>query len=60
MKQKDYQYVINQQALENFDKVSTVTGFTDGELVPQKPLRDPQGNKQRDQRRLSKKDRWDD
>lgn len=51
---------INERTLREFDRVSTVTGFTDEELTPVKPQRDPRGNKERDMRKLSKKDRWND
>lgn len=60
MSKHKYQAVINQRTLENFDKVSQLTGYTDGELVPDKPKRDPRGNKERDMRKLSKKERWND
>jgi hypothetical protein len=57
---KKFKEVINQRTLRNFDKVSQVTGFTDIELAPAKPQRDPKGSKERDMRKISKKDRWDD
>ena len=60
MSKHKYQAVINQRTLENFDRVSQLTGYTDGELTAEKPKRDPRGNKERDMRKLSKKERWND
>ena len=60
MSKHKYHNQINQRTLENFDKVSQLTGYTDDEVVPAKPQRNPQGNKERDMRKLSKKDRWYD
>jgi len=56
MKNVKFKDVINRNTLRDFDKVS---GNEDLE-VPVKPVRDPKGNKERDMRKLSKKDRWDD
>jgi hypothetical protein len=34
--------------------------YQEENAVEVKPQRDPRGNKERDMRKLSKKDRWDD
>ena len=60
MNKNKYQHVINQQALENWDRVTQEPRSQDEEVVADKPHRDPRINKERDQRRQSKKDRWDD
>lgn len=60
MKNK-FKDVINDRTLRDFDKVARQSPFYEEEMVVEaKPQRDPRGNKERDMRRLSKKDRWDD
>lgn len=59
MNKQTHKYVINQQTLENFERASTVQD-TDQEPILDKPVRDPRINKERDQRRQNKRDRWDD
>ena len=60
MNKNKYKHVINQQTLENFDKITQEQSFLNDEVLVDKPQRDPRINKERDQRRQSKKDRWDD
>ena len=60
MNKNKYQHVINQQALENFDRLTQEQTFLSEEVVVDKPQRDPRINKERDQRRQNKRDRWDD
>jgi hypothetical protein len=60
MNKNKYKHVINQQTLENFDKLTQEQSFLNDEVLVDKPQRDPRINKERDQRRQSKKDRWDD
>ena len=59
MKNDKFKKVINEQALRDFARVS---GYDDEDTVTviEKPKRDPKLNKERDMRKLSKKDRWDD
>lgn len=60
MNKNKYQHVINQQTLENWDKITQEQTFLTEEVVVDKPQRNPQEKKQRDQRRQNKRDRWDD
>jgi hypothetical protein len=60
MNKNKYKHVINQQTLENFDKLTQEQSFLNDEVLVDKPQRDPRINKERDRRRQSKKDRWDD
>lgn len=60
MNKNKYKHVINQQVLENFDRLTQEQSFLNDEVLVDKPQRDPRINKERDQRRQSKKDRWDD
>lgn len=60
MNKNKYQHVINQQTLENFEKIVQEQSFLTEEVLVDKPQRDPQANKLRDQRRQNKRDRWDD
>lgn len=60
MNKQKYKHVINQHTLENFDRVAQEQTWLDYTVLVDKPQRDPQINKERDQRRQSKKDRWND
>ena len=60
MNKNKYQHVINQQVLENWDRVIQEQTFFTEEVLVDKPQRDPRINKERDQRRQNKRDRWDD
>ena len=51
--------VINNMALDNFDRVSRNDFDSTDDVVPIKQVRDPKRDKDRDMRKLSKKDRWD-
>lgn len=59
MNKQTRRYVINEQTLENFERASSWPD-TDQEMTLEKPVRDPRANKERDQRKLNKRDRWDD
>ena len=59
MKQQNYKHVVNQHTLENFERASNYLDL-DQETVLEKPVRDPRTNKERDLRKLAKRDRWDD
>ncbi len=60
MNKHKYKHVINQQVLENFDKITQEQTWLDETVLVDKPQRDPRINKERDLRRQSKKDRWND
>lgn len=61
MKNAKFKNVINERTLRDFETVARSSPFYQEEnTVEAKPQRDPKGNKERDMRRLSKKDRWDD
>lgn len=60
MNKQKYKHVINQHTLENFDRVAQEQTWLDDTVLVDKPQRDPRINKERDQRRQSKKDRWND
>lgn len=59
MKNDKFKRVVNDYALTNFTKIS---GSDDEDLVLtyEKPKRNPKADKERDMRKVSKKDRWDD
>lgn len=59
MKNVKFKAVINERALRNFDALSQQDSV-DIPDVPVKQVRDPKGKKERDMRKQSKKDRWDD
>jgi len=61
MKNDKFKNVINERTLRDFDYVTRQSTFyQEDSVVEPKTLRDPRGNKERDMRKLSKKDRWDD
>lgn len=60
MKNDKFKNVINERTLRDFDKMTREQSFITEEVVVAKPQRNPRGNKERDMRKLSKKDRWDD
>lgn len=60
MNKHKYKHVINQQALENFERLAQEQTWLDETVLVDKPQRDPRINKERDLRRQSKKDRWND
>jgi len=60
MKNK-FKPVINERTLRDFDRVARQSPFYEEDaLVDAKVQRDPKGNKERDMRKKSKKDQWDD
>lgn len=58
MKNTKFKNVINERTLRDFDRVAQEPPFSEDILVA-KPQRDPKGSKERDMRKMSKKDRWD-
>lgn len=61
MKNDKFKNVINERTLRDFETVARSSPFYVEEYaVEAKPQRDPRGNKERDMRKLSKKDKWDD
>lgn len=57
-----FKQVVNKLTLDNFDRYSgnTYDTVVFDEVEPVKQIRDPKRDKDRDMRKLSKKDRWDD
>lgn len=62
MHKNKFKPVINNMALGNFDRISGNRAdiLAEDDVVPIKQVRDPKRDKDRDMRKLSKKDRWDD
>lgn len=61
MKNDKFKNVINDRTLRDFETVARSSPFYVEEYVVEpKVQRDPRGNKERDMRKLSKKDKWDD
>jgi hypothetical protein len=60
MKNDKFKNVINERTLRNFDKFTREQTFISEDDIAPKAQRDPRGNKERDMRKISKKDRWDD
>lgn len=60
MKNAKFKDVINERTLRDFEAVASSFYREEGEPIEVKPQRDPRGKKERDMRKLSKKDRWDD
>lgn len=60
MKKSQQKQVLNQLVLQNFDKVTQEQSFLAEDWISQKPLRNPQQKKQRDQARRERREHWND
>lgn len=61
MKNDKFKHAINERTLRNFEEVARQSPYYEEDYVVEpKVQRNPRGNKERDMRKLSKKERWDD
>ena len=61
MKNDKFKQVINDRTLRDFEYVARQSPFyQEDNVIEPKVQRDPRGNKERDMRKISKRDRWDD